>query len=99
VIQQQTPGSPITTSPRYTPETGRLRINAANASITDTGIDPLTALEQWVEHDTPPDSLLATKRTKDGATVWQRPVCAYPQIAQPAGGDPTQPAGWACAAP
>jgi feruloyl esterase len=56
-------------------------INAGNASITDTGIDPLSALEQWVEHDTPPDSLLATKRAKDGRTVWQRKICAYPGTA------------------
>lgn len=74
-------------------------INAANASITDTGIDPLTALEQWVEHDIAPASLLATKRTKDGQTAWQRPVCAYPQVAKPTGGDPKEAAGWSCTTP
>jgi feruloyl esterase len=75
-------------------------INVNNASITDSGLDPLTALEQWVEHANPPDSLLATKRSLDGKkTVWQRPVCAYPSAARPTGGDPTLAAGWQCAAP
>ena len=73
-------------------------INPNNESITDTGLDPLTALEQWVEHGTAPDSLPATKRDAGGQTVWQRPICAYPQAAKPvAGGDPTVLAGWSCA--
>ena len=74
-------------------------INPNNDSITDTGLDPLTALEAWVEHGTAPDSLLATRRNKGGQTVWQRPICAYPQAAKlTAGADPTAAANWSCAA-
>ena len=74
-------------------------INPNNASITDTGLDPLTALEDWVEHGTAPASLLATKRDKDGKTVWQRPVCAYPQEAKLGTGKPALATSWHCAAP
>ena len=74
-------------------------INPANASITDTGIDPLTALEQWVEQGAAPAALLATKRTAEGQTVWQRPICAYPQAATLTGTDSKDPAAWTCAAP
>jgi hypothetical protein len=74
-------------------------INPLNASITDTGLDPLTALEHWVENGEAPASLLATKRTAHGQTVWQRPICAWPQVAKQAGGDPTQAASWSCTAP
>jgi hypothetical protein len=74
-------------------------INPNNDSITDTGIDPLTALEAWVEHGTAPDTLLATRRTKEGQTAWQRPVCAYPQAAKLApGSDPAVTANWSCGA-
>ena len=74
-------------------------INPNNDSITDTGLDPLTALEQWVEHDAAPDSLLATRRTKSGQTAWQRPICAWPQAAKlDAGSDPVVAANWRCAA-
>jgi hypothetical protein len=47
--------------------------------IADTGIDPLTALEQWVEQGKAPTELIATKTASTGSqTLWQRPVCAYP---------------------
>ena len=46
-----------------------------------TGYDPITALEQWVEHDVPPAVLITTKRNKDG-TLWTRPVCPYPEVAK-----------------
>jgi feruloyl esterase len=74
-------------------------INQDNASITDTGIDPLSALEQWVEQGRAPDWLLATKRTRQGQTVWQRPVCAWPAAARLTGGDPAQAAAWTCVVP
>ncbi len=71
-------------------------INRSKSGISDTGIDPLTALEQWVEHGAVPDSLLA----RSGDTVWQRPICAYPQTAKVAeGSDPTLAASWSCAVP
>ncbi len=74
-------------------------LNASNASITDTGLDPLTSREDGVEHGTAPASLLATKRSKEGQTVWQRPVCAYPRAATLGSGDPALATSWSCAAP
>jgi feruloyl esterase len=74
-------------------------INRNNASIVDSGLDPLTALEDWVERGVAPASLLATKRDKDGQTVWQRPICAYPQAARLTGSDPSLAANWTCAVP
>lgn len=73
-------------------------INPHNQSITDTGIDPLTALEQWVEHGTAPASLTATKRNA-GQTAWQRPICAYPLTAKLNPDSDASVAGnWTCAA-
>jgi hypothetical protein len=68
--------------------------------IADTGIDPLTALEQWVEQGQAPNELIATKMAPTGnQTLWRRPVCAYPKIARYRGsGDPTDPSSFACAA-
>ncbi len=74
-------------------------LNPNNASITDAGLDPLPALERWVEQGQAPDTLTATRRSSSGQTLWQRPVCAYPQAAKPNGGDVTQVSGWTCAAP
>ncbi len=74
-------------------------INPNNASVTDAGLDPLTALEHWVEEGKAPDSLLATKRTAQGQTVWQRPICAWPEAAKLTGPDPTLAASWHCAVP
>jgi feruloyl esterase len=74
-------------------------INTDGPGIADTGIDPLTALEQWVEGGTAPDMLMATK-TRGGETLWQRPVCAYPKAATYDGhGDVKDPASFHCAAP
>lgn len=68
--------------------------------ITEGGFDPLTALEKWVEEEIPPARLLATKKDKDGKTMWTRPVCPYPQIAQHAGrGDVNDAASFICAEP
>jgi Tannase and feruloyl esterase len=33
-------------------------INKEGPGISDTGIDPLTALEEWVEHGRAPDEML-----------------------------------------
>jgi hypothetical protein len=66
---------------------------------TNTGIDPLTALEQWVEQGKAPNELIATKMAPTGnQTLWRRPVCAYPKIARYRGsGDPTDPSSFASA--
>ena len=65
--------------------------------IADTGVDLLTALEGWVEKGAPPDQLLATKTNDKGQTLWQRPVCAWPQTAVYRSGDPALAASYSCA--
>jgi feruloyl esterase len=69
--------------------------------ITDTGIDPLTALEQWVEEGKAPNELIATKTAPiSNQTLWRRPVCAYPKVARyRGGGDPTDPSSFTCTEP
>jgi feruloyl esterase len=42
--------------------------------------DTLTPLEQWVEHGTAPDKIIATHRTA-GAVDRTRPLCPYPRMA------------------
>lgn len=74
-------------------------INTEGLGIADTGIDPLGALEAWVERGTPPDSLLAIKTDAAGRVIWQRPVCAYPQVARYVGGDPGDPSSFRCEGP
>ena len=43
--------------------------------------DPMTALEQWVEHGRGPGSIIAT-HTTDGRVDRTRPLCPYPQVAK-----------------
>ena len=70
----------------------------AGPGIDQHGLDPLTALETWVEKGEAPQSLLATKRDKDGKTLWTRPLCPYPQRATYNGsGDRSDAASFACA--
>ena len=59
-------------------------------------LDPLTALERWVEDGVAPDTVLG-ERVEDGEVVRTRPVCAYPEIAVWDGaGDPDDAASFAC---
>jgi feruloyl esterase len=59
-------------------------------------LDTLTALEQWVERETPPASIIATKAN----SPLSRPVCAYPQVAKYTGsGDTNNAASFRCSAP
>lgn len=68
--------------------------------ITETGMDPLTALEAWVEQGTAPAMLLATKRDQAGATLWTRPLCPFPQVARDRGeGDLRDAGNFTCAEP
>jgi hypothetical protein len=67
--------------------------------IADTGVDMLGALEEWVEKGKAPDEVLATKTDEGGATLWQRPVCAWPQIATFKSGDPKVTTSYACMTP
>lgn len=57
-------------------------------------IDPLTALEAWVETGTAPDRLVAKGKAFPGRT---RPLCPYPQEAHYRGaGDPESEASFEC---
>jgi hypothetical protein len=69
--------------------------------IADSGIDPLTSLERWVEEGKAPTELIATKMAPTGnQTLWRRPVCAYPKIARYNGsGDPTDATSFTCTEP
>jgi hypothetical protein len=66
-----------------------------------TGIDPLTALEQWVEEGKAPTELIATRTApSSNQTLWRRPVCAYPKAAHYKGsGDPTDATSFTCTDP
>jgi feruloyl esterase len=58
--------------------------------------DALTAMEQWVEHGTPPASMIATKASQP----LSRPLCPYPQLARYKGAaDPNDAASFTCAVP
>jgi feruloyl esterase len=60
--------------------------------------DALTALEQWVEHDVAPESLVAA-RTNNGRVDRTRPLCAYPAVARYKGtGSIDKAESFACAA-
>jgi hypothetical protein len=76
-------------------------IGTDGPGISDTGFDPLTALEQWVEEGKPPDQLISTKTAATGGqTLWRRPVCAYPKVARYSGsGDSSDAASFTCADP
>ena len=53
--------------------------------------DPLTALEQWHDHNTAPEQLTATH-----ANGKQMPLCAWPKIATYTGGDESKAASYQC---
>jgi feruloyl esterase len=44
-------------------------------------VDWITALEQWVERDTAPEEIVATKVDEQGAKAFERKLCAYPESA------------------
>lgn len=61
-------------------------------------VDPLPALERWVEEGIAPDSILAT-RVEDGEVVRERPICSYPDAsAWDGAGDPDAASSFRCAA-
>lgn len=61
--------------------------------------DGITALVDWVENGTAPDSLLAA-RVADGKVVRTRPLCPYPQAAAYVGsGSGDEAANWTCKDP
>lgn len=68
--------------------------------IIDAGIDPLTALERWVEQGEAPTNLITTKTDSTGAALWTRPICPYPQRAVYDGeGDPDEASSFECVIP
>lgn len=61
-----------------------------------TSFDALSAVEQWVEHGTAPERVVAAHK-EDGATRMTRPLCPYPQEAVYTGrGDTNDAANFAC---
>jgi feruloyl esterase len=60
-----------------------------------THFDTLTALENWVEHATPPDGIIAT--TSPEMTKRSMPLCMFPEQAEYRGaGEVTDAANWSC---
>jgi feruloyl esterase len=61
--------------------------------------DALTALENWVENDVPPDSIIARKIEGD-QVIRSRPLCVYPAVARYDGsGSTDEAANFYCAEP
>ena len=54
--------------------------------------DPLTAMEQWVENGTAPQTLIAKNRSAG----FERPVCAWPKLPRYRSGDPASAASFVC---
>jgi feruloyl esterase len=66
------------------------------AGINQSGLDPLTALENWVEKGIAPDMVPTTRFAADGKVERVRPLCPYPQVASLKGGDANDPANYSC---
>jgi feruloyl esterase len=67
--------------------------------VADTGMDLLTALENWVEKGRAPSSIVMTRRDKDGKPLWSRPLCVFPQRAKLLAGDAKDAASYQCSRP
>jgi Tannase and feruloyl esterase len=67
--------------------------------VDERSIDPLSALEQWVELGKAPEVLPMTAFAANSASpVWQRDLCRFPQrtVLKDPNGDWTQPGNWTC---
>jgi feruloyl esterase len=63
-------------------------------------VDWISAIEQWVENDTAPERLIASKEDSQGNVAMQRPLCPYPQVATHDGdGDAGLVQSFVCSAP
>lgn len=61
-----------------------------------TTFDAMTALEEWVEQDVLPDTIRA-QRVVEGEVIFERPLCAYPEVARYDGvGDPDAASSFRC---
>lgn len=68
-----------------------------DAPIPDKDHDLLSALENWVEHNQPPDRIIAS-RVVEEKVVRTRPLCAYPAFARYKGtGDTDDASNFECA--
>jgi feruloyl esterase len=74
-------------------------LSPAGPGITETGFDPLTALERWVEANEPPAQVMTQRPARDGQPAWSRPVCPWPQVARHRGGATTDGANFECVDP
>ena len=60
-------------------------------------LDPLSALEAWVEQGIPPEQIIASRRRVDGSIERTRPLCVYPNVARWSGqGSTDEAANFAC---
>ena len=59
--------------------------------------DMLTAMEQWEEFASPPDTILATRLPRDGLPALSRPLCSYPGVEKYTGkGNPNDAGNFIC---
>ena len=74
--------------------------NLDGAGTDPLSIDLLTALDSWVEKQTAPDKLVASKFAAGSKTpLLQRPVCEFPQFPRYNGtGDPAKAESFSCSA-
>ncbi len=70
----------------------------SGVGISQSGLDPLSALENWVEKGVAPDMLPTTKYAADGTVERIRPLCPYPQMASLKGGDVNNLSNYVCKA-
>ncbi len=76
-------------------------LDSPDATLRDAGHDIVAALDKWVEGGPAPNRIIATKFEGDKVgqgVAFQRPLCAYPQVAKYDGrGDPKVASSFMCA--
>ncbi|KAK6086263.1 tannase and feruloyl esterase [Seiridium cupressi] len=91
-----------TTAPWYIAGGSQSLTNVTHSvpGYEDSDHDVILALMKWVEGDTAPEKLIATKYVNDTASLGvqiQRPLCVYPKQAKYTGsGDVNAPENWEC---
>ncbi|KAI1505734.1 putative ferulic acid Esterase/Feruloyl esterase [Biscogniauxia marginata] len=81
---------------------GSQKLSGATHSVPgyeDADHDIVLALMRWVEKDTAPEKLIATKFVNETASLGvqsQRPLCVYPKQAKYISGDINAPDSWEC---